>query len=322
MARKGLEWIRPFCAIGGKCWFDTYDAHHSMTPTTGARTPPQPTAWAEVGDRCFARRYEPYDVTVGVVVGDDGLLVIDTLSGPAQAAQLRADLADLSDRPVRWVVNTHWHFDHCFGNSEFGDATVYGHETVPAALAARADDVRREVSAQAPELAAELAAVTVVPPDAVLASVRMVDIGGRMVELAHPGRGHTDGDLIVRVPDADVLYAGDLVEESGPPAYGDDCFPLEWPSALDFVSGLLTDHTAVMPGHGAVVDTEFVRAQRDDIARIGDTIRQLVESGVSVATAPTAATWPIPVEQLGHAIERGYAALDGPVENRKNLPLA
>ena len=60
-------------------------------------------------------------------------------------------------------------------------------------------------------------------------SVPAIDLGDRSVELVHPGRGHTGGDLVVRVDDADVLLAGDLVEESGMPAYGDDCFPLEWP---------------------------------------------------------------------------------------------
>lgn len=276
-------------------------------------------SWTEVGDRCFARRYSPHDVTVGVVVADDGLLVIDTRSGPGEAAELRADLAELAARPVRWVVNTHWHFDHCFGNGEFAAAAIYGHERVPETLAERADAVRAELAEQSPELAAELAALTVVPPTELLSSVRLVDIGGRGVELIHPGRGHTDGDVIVRVPDADVIYAGDLIEESGPPAYGDDSFPLDWPDSLDFVSGLLTADTAVVPGHGAVVDLDFVRRQRDDVADIAATIKQLAESGVPEADALAAGTWPIPAADLTHAVARGFAAL-GTVSRRK-LPL-
>ena len=99
-------------------------------------------SWTEVGPGCFARRYPSFDVTVGVVVGAEGLLVVDTRGGPREADELRADLARLSDLPVRWVVDTHWHFDHTFGNGRFVDATIYGHETVPGVLAERGEEVR------------------------------------------------------------------------------------------------------------------------------------------------------------------------------------
>ena len=68
------------------------------------------------------------------------------------------------------------------------------------------------------------------------------------MELIHPGRGHTSGDLVVRVPDADVLLGGDLIEESDPPFIGDDSWPMEWPLTLDLVLGLMTDATVVVPG--------------------------------------------------------------------------
>ena len=73
-----------------------------------------------------------------------------------------------------------------------------------------------------------------------------LDLGDRAVELIHPGRGHTAGDLVVRVPDADVVLGGDLVEESDPPFIGDDSWPLEWPMTLDLVMGLMTDATVVV----------------------------------------------------------------------------
>ena len=73
--------------------------------------------------------------------------------------------------------------------------------------------------------------------DHTFSSVRSIDLGDRVVELVHPGRGHTGGDLVVRVPDADVLLAGDLVEESAPPSYGPDCFPLDWPPPSTSWSG-------------------------------------------------------------------------------------
>ena len=85
----------------------------------------------------------------------------------------------------------------------------------------------------------EVAKTSLVPASRSFSSASVVDLGDRLVELVHPGRGHTAGDLVVRIGDADVVLAGDLVEESADPSYGADCYPLEWPGALDFVLGLV-----------------------------------------------------------------------------------
>jgi glyoxylase-like metal-dependent hydrolase (beta-lactamase superfamily II) len=71
-------------------------------------------AWNEVAANLFHRRYQPLDISVGVIRGADGFGVVDTRSSPHQADELRADLRELGDLPVVWVVNTHARFDHCF----------------------------------------------------------------------------------------------------------------------------------------------------------------------------------------------------------------
>lgn len=269
----------------------------------------QTTGWSEIGPGCFARRYASFDVTVGVVVGADGLLVVDTRGSLREADELLADLAALSKAPVRWVVDTHWHFDHSFGNARFDQATVYGHETVPAMLAEHGDQVRAELARRSPEWARDMAELVIVPPSRTFASVAVVDLGDRLVELVHPGRGHTSGDVAVRVPDADVVYAGDLVEQSGPPAYGDDSFPLEWPSTLEVMAGLVAPRTVVVPGHGAVVDQDFVARMHGEVREVADTIRRLAGEGVSVEDALAEDDWPYPKEALVEAIRRGYRHL-------------
>ena len=112
------------------------------------------------------------------------------------------------------------------------------------------------------------------------------------MELIHPGRGHTAGDLVVRVPDADVMVAGDLVEESDKPFIGDDSFPLEWPLTLDLVLGLTTDDTVVVPGHGRLVDKDYVQEQRTELGIIAETIRDLASRGVPVGRALEEGEWP------------------------------
>ena len=130
----------------------------------------------------------------------------------------------------------------------------------------------------------------------------------------HPGRGHTGGDLVVRVPDADVLLAGDLVEEStarnGVPGFGDDCYPMEWPLSLDIVLGLThLGRPSSCPGHGAPVDRDFVEEQRNAIGIVAETIRDLAARGVPADQALEAGEWPYPREELAAAVRRGYEHL-------------
>lgn len=274
-------------------------------------------AWTEVGDRCFARRYDPFDISCGVVVGQDGLLVVDTRMSTAQGRALVADVRALSSLPVRAVLNTHVHFDHTYGNAALREAwaevPVVAHESVPGALAA--DEARikgRYLDDTDDPVRDEVLATTLLAPDTVFSSVWSLDLGDRHVEAVHPGRGHTGGDVVVRVPDADVVYAGDIVEESAPPSYGADCWPLEWPQTLELLVGLLSEATAVVPGHGAAVAKDFVLAQRVDLADVAGQIQSLAQAGVPVDDAPGRGSWPFPAERLVEAVRRGYAQLSRP----------
>lgn len=256
--------------------------------------------FTEVADRVWVRRVPSYDVNLVVVGGQRGLVVVDTLATATEARAAIAAIGDLHAGPVVAVVNTHDHFDHVLGNATFkeryGDPPVHATEEA----AARTD-------AAAP------------PADHTFSSAAVIDLGDRQVELVHPGRGHTAGDLVVRVPDADALLAGDLVEESAPPSLGADSWPLEWPQTLDLVLGLTTPSTVVVPGHGGVVDRRFVERQCDDLRAVAETIRDLATRGVPEADALASAEWPFPVDALHHAIPRGYAQVP---RARRQLPLA
>ena len=279
--------------------------------------------FTEVAHDVWVARHEWFDVNVTLVRGSAGLLVVDTHASAAAAGQVIEDVRALGVGEVVAVVNTHEHFDHVFGNGSFraayGAIPVHAHEvaagaTVPAGERTKAryrelpDEPHRD----------EVLATEIVAADTSFSSAVALDLGDRLVELVHPGRGHTGGDLVVRVPDADVLLAGDLVEESGPPGFGEDCHPMEWPLALDIVLGLLTAGSLVVPGHGAPVDRDFVEVQRNEIGIVAETIRDLATRGVPVAEALAAAQWPFPRERLADAVRRGYEHL--PL-SQKRLPL-
>jgi glyoxylase-like metal-dependent hydrolase (beta-lactamase superfamily II) len=280
----------------------------------------------EVADRVWVSRYPWLDVNVSVVAGEAGLLVLDTQASAALAREVVADLRRVSSLPVLWAVNSHEHWDHTFGNGvlQAEGAELVCHETAAENLPGHAAEVRAAAADEDDSRWAEVAATDVVVPERTFSSAISLDLGDRLVELVHPGRGHTGGDLVVRVPDADVVLAGDLVEqtEQGPhasvPAFGTDCYPMEWPLTLDTVLSLTTSASVVVPGHGAVVDREFVEVQRNEIGIVAETVRDLATRGVPVDDALGAAEWPYPREALANAVRRGYEHLP---RSQKRLPL-
>jgi glyoxylase-like metal-dependent hydrolase (beta-lactamase superfamily II) len=282
--------------------------------------------FAKIADRVWVARYEFIDLNVGLVAGSRGLAVVDTYASGPLAREVIDDIRALGVGEVVTVVNTHEHFDHTFGNGtfrqEYGELPIHATEeaaarTIPSGEAWKAKAVARADRYDDPRVP-DILATEIVPADHTFSSAAVLDLGDRAVELVHPGRGHTGGDLVVRVPDADVLLAGDLVEQSGPPAYGVDSFPLDWPLTLDLVLDLTSPATVVVPGHGAVVDRAFVQDQRADIGVVAETIRDLAVRGVPVADALAEADWPFPSEALADAVPRGYEQLP---RSQKRLPL-
>lgn len=263
--------------------------------------------FTEVADRVWVHRQEWFDVNLVVIAGDAAAAVIDTGASEPNGRALRDAVARLTAQPLHAVVNTHDHFDHTLGNVAFEDLTILAHETAAANTALAAEAGLKEF-ADDPR-SAEIRATRAVAANETFNSVRVLDLGDRQIELVHPGRGHTGGDVVALVADAQVLIAGDLIEESGPPAYGADCYPLEWPHSLDLVHSLTPPAAVVVPGHGAVVDRAFLGEQLDRIAAVAETIRTLAADGVRAGAALEAGTWPYPHEALRHAVTRGWAQL-------------
>lgn len=222
--------------------------------------------WIEVGDRVLVRRHTELDLSTGLVLGERSCLVVDTRGDPAQGAELAAAIREVT--PLPWsVVLTHAHFDHCLGTSAFHPTDVWAHR------GCRADLARGGTAQQAEALAwhrtqgrpGAVPLIEPVLPDRVVDARAVLDLGARQVLLAHLGAGHTAHDLVVGVPDARVLFAGDLVEQGAPPAF-EDAHPLRWPTTLTALLAL--GAAVVVPGHGEPVDAAFVTTQRDELAEL------------------------------------------------------
>ncbi len=255
--------------------------------------------WQEIGDRVFVRRYELFDQTIGAVVGAEGVAVIDTRTSHRRADELIADLRALTRAPIVFVVNTHMHYDHTFGNARFRPAPIWGHVRCAARMSDDGEATRDRVISRLPDLADELAEVEIVPPDRVFEEAALVDLGDRQVELRYLGRGHTDNDIVALVPDAEVLFAGDLLENGAPPSFG-DAYPLAWPETgarlLDLVQG------AVAPGHGEVADRRFAAHQVAALGGMADLCRAWVAGGLDRDEAVRRSPFPADTTRL--ALER------------------
>ncbi|MFG2512955.1 MBL fold metallo-hydrolase [Streptomyces sp. NPDC048584] len=230
------------------------------------------SGWEQLAPGVGRCRLPVWDCTAGLVVGADGVLLVDAGSGLGEGARLRAQALALTGRRVTHLALTHPHFDHVLGSAALTGAEVFGAVGMETVLTARgraelrADAVRHGLDARVAQEAVD----ALVPPRHPVSGEWTLDLGpdgGRQVLLANVGPGHTAHDLAVLVPGSpEVVFCGDLVEESGEPQAGPDAVPSHWPAALDRLLELGGEDARYVPGHGAVVDAAFVRAQRDALA--------------------------------------------------------
>ncbi|PZG11516.1 MBL fold metallo-hydrolase [Nonomuraea aridisoli] len=260
--------------------------------------------WHEVGDRVYVRRHRSFDLNTGLVVGDDGhCLVIDTRGSHREAADLIEAIRTVTPGP--WtVVNSHAHFDHCFGNALFRPAEIWGHVRCAEELETHGERQRAGMIDYRPERREELEEVAIVPPDQTFAVTASLDIGGRMVHLRHFGLGHSDNDVAVHVPDAGVVFAGDLVEQGAPPAFADS-YPLDWPATLAAMLAEMPEDV-IVPGHGAVVDRAYAWAQHDELAVAAD----LAERAHVEGLRDLIGRFPYPEDVSQQVIARAFLQLD------------
>ncbi|MET8225071.1 MBL fold metallo-hydrolase [Streptomyces sp. NPDC005301] len=229
--------------------------------------------WEQLAPRAGRCRLPGWDCTAGLVVGEGAALMIDAGSSLAEGARLRAEAGRLlgPERRVTHLALTHPHFDHVLGAAAFSGVEVFGAVGLDTALAHGREELRADAVSNGldPRAAAEAADLLVRPRHLVSGEWTLGLGGGTQVLLANVGPGHTAYDLVVLVPGTDgreVVFCGDLVEESGEPQAGPDAVPSHWPAALDRLLDLGGEDAVYVPGHGAAVDAAFVRAQRDALA--------------------------------------------------------
>jgi cyclase len=250
---------------------------------------------------------------IPVIVNEDDVMLVDDGTTPASARALLEDLKLITDKPVRYVVNTHFHYDHTGGNSVFPPGVqIMAQEYVRTAILtlnvlerepyktsqgirapALIDSLSKQIAEQrdpgrkaalekdlddAKALQEQLREIKPTPPNVTYTSKLVLQDGSREIQLLFLGRGHTAGDTVIFLPKERIICTGDLMESRV--AYMGDAFFDEWVTTLDALKKL--DFALVLPGHGTPFsDKNLITAFQSYLTDITAQVASLRRQGVS-----------------------------------------
>ncbi|MEZ5839425.1 MAG: MBL fold metallo-hydrolase [Hyphomicrobiales bacterium] len=241
----------------------------------------------EIGPGLYAFTAEG-DPNTGVIIGDDAVMVIDTQATPAMAGQVIERIRSVTDKPVKYVVLSHYHAVRVLGASAYEPSEVLSSDLTRQMIVERGQDDWDSEYGRFPRL---FAAAETIPgltwPTMTFGTAMSVWLGRREVRLMHLGRGHTMGDIVAWVPDAEVMFSGDLVEYHSA-CYCGDAHLKDWPRTLDRLATFAPK--ALVPGRGAALTrADEVEAAigmtRDFLSTLYDTAAVAVEKGAPLNEA-------------------------------------
>jgi len=264
--------------------------------------------WSEVGDATYVLNYRYLNQNIGVIVGRDEVAVIDTRSSPGQAREIQDDVRRITRLPVRQVIDTHGHADHAFGNATFRPATVWGHARCPDFMAQTGEQARRDTMKDLPAEGADIETMELDPPTRLVEEHATLDVGGRGVNLHYLGRGHTDHDLVIHLPDAGIAFAGDLVTKSKFPFFG-DAFPLDFAATIEGIGRLAWE--TLVTGHGGLADRAYLALHLERVTTMATVARAAHAAGADWRDAVSRV--PLPKNSASDGLRRAFAQLDGSI---------
>ena len=280
-------------------------------------------AFDEIGPGLYGYTAEG-DPNSGIIVGDDSVMVIDAQATPVLAGEVIARVRQVTDKPIRYVLLTHYHAVRVFGASAFNEAEIVASDTTRELIVERGQQDKDSEMGRFPRLfrAAETVPPGLTWPTLTFTGDLRVWLGKREVHLKHLGRAHTAGDVVAHVPDADVVFSGDLVEYHSACYCGDAHFT-DWPVTLSRLDGVKAD--ALVPGRGdalvgAGTVSEAIALTRDFLRDLYEPVKRGVAKGASLkqcfdettaAMRPKYGAWPIFEHCQPFNVSRAYDEAQG-----------
>ena len=248
---------------------------------------PKQISFSEIGPGCYAFTAQG-DPNSGVIVGDGGVVVIDAQATPAMAGQVIERVRQVTDKPIRYVVLSHYHAVRVLGASAYRADEILASDATRALIVERGKEDWDSEYGRFPRL---FQAAETIPgltwPTMTFPSRLTLHLGSRRVELMHLGRGHTAGDIVAWVPDARVMFSGDLVEYRSACYCGDAHFA-DWPGTLDRLEAFAPE--ALVPGRGDALTSraqvqEGVALTRDFLTTLYGSVAQSAARGLPLKAA-------------------------------------
>lgn len=272
------------------------------------------TGVIELARGVYARIFPEGRTNSGFIVGDDAVLLIDSNRVPSVTREILQDIKRVTDKPVRYVIDTHCHWDHTFGNQVFAECVIIGHANCRMEMEEYGEAMRARALRDRPEHADELKTVQIRPPELTFEGRLALYFGGRRLDLLYYGYAHTRGDIFIYLPDDRILYTGDVVTVGRAPAMMDG-YIRSWISVDDQLLGL--DVAQIAPGHGTVGTKADIETGRAFIADLWMGAERAFQEGKSEEEALASmkleeryGAWPN-LDRARVGVQRAYMELRG-----------
>ncbi|MDQ0572924.1 glyoxylase-like metal-dependent hydrolase (beta-lactamase superfamily II) [Variovorax paradoxus] len=284
--------------------------------------------FSQISEHAWAYTAEG-DPNTGIVIGDDCVLVADTQATPAMAADVVRRIREVTDKPIKYVVLTHYHAVRVLGAAGYGAEHILASQDTRDLIVERGEADKASEIGRFPRLFQN---VETVPPGLTWPTMTFTGkmtlwLGKLEVQLIQLGRGHTKGDTVVWLPEERTLLSGDLVEFGATPYAGDAYFK-DWPQTLDNIAALKP--AALVPGRGAALTTpaevaEGLTGTRNFISDVYASVQEGVKAGRDLNTVykdtyaklkPKYSQWVIFDHCMPFDVSRAYDEASGHADPR------
>jgi cyclase len=236
------------------------------------------TGVIEIAPQVYAFIQESGATNSGFIVGEEGVLVIDSLMTPSLATRLLSAIRSVTKAPIRYLVDTHYHGDHVFGNQYFVPAPIIGHINSRRELIEKFDANMQRYRNTRPELIPELEQIRMTLPDLTFEDRMNIRLGDREIQLIYLGRAHTAGDILLHLPQDGILYAGDIAFHKVLPAFPDGHIT-KWLEAMEQTARI--DVQTIVPGHGPVGGKAEFEEAKELMAHLHSEVRRGFDQGLT-----------------------------------------